>query len=281
MRDPQLDLVLRGGTVVTAEGQRQADVGIRDGRVASSTTGSARAAAAPPPRARSTPPDGCCCPGGVDPHVHLHTEGLDPGEPAWVDDYTSGSQAALAGRHHQRRQHVLRAALGDHRRSRARRGGAGRAPGDRRRLLPHRRSCRRARDRRRGRPRRARRPVEHEDLHVHADVRGERPAVHARHEGGGRRGRHHAGPLRGPGHHRVLHDDARPNARTPIWRTSPTAGPSKRRRSRPSARSRCAARRARRRTSSTCRRRARWRPARRRAPRACRCSSRRGRSTCT
>ena len=36
-------------------------------------------------------------PGGVDPHVHLHIEGLDPGEPGWVDDYTSGSQAALAG----------------------------------------------------------------------------------------------------------------------------------------------------------------------------------------
>ena len=34
MRDPQLDLVLRGGTVVTAEGQRRADVGVRDGRVA-------------------------------------------------------------------------------------------------------------------------------------------------------------------------------------------------------------------------------------------------------
>ena len=34
MHEPELDLVLRGGTVVTAEGQRQADVGIRDGRVA-------------------------------------------------------------------------------------------------------------------------------------------------------------------------------------------------------------------------------------------------------
>ena len=36
-------------------------------------------------------------PGGVDPHVHLNIEGLDPGEPAWVDDYMSGSRAALAG----------------------------------------------------------------------------------------------------------------------------------------------------------------------------------------
>src|SRR5262249_23475383 len=32
-----------------------------------------------------------------DPHVHLHTEGADAGEPIWVDDYTSGSEAALAG----------------------------------------------------------------------------------------------------------------------------------------------------------------------------------------
>ena len=62
-------------------------------------------------------------------------------------------------------------------------------------------------------------------------------------EGGRRRGRHHAGPLRGPGHHRVLHDDARRRARTPTWATSPTAARSKRRRSPPSAPSRCAARR--------------------------------------
>ena len=33
MRDDQLELVVRGGTVVTAEGQRQADVGITGGKV--------------------------------------------------------------------------------------------------------------------------------------------------------------------------------------------------------------------------------------------------------
>jgi dihydropyrimidinase len=94
MPDAQLDLVLRGGTVVTAEGQRQADVGIRDGRVArvedradGGLTG-----------AREIDATGrLLLPGGVDPHVHVHTEGLDPGEPTWVDDYMSGSQAALAG----------------------------------------------------------------------------------------------------------------------------------------------------------------------------------------
>ena len=36
-------------------------------------------------------------PGGVDPHVHLNVESLDPDDPSWVDDYTSGSEAALAG----------------------------------------------------------------------------------------------------------------------------------------------------------------------------------------
>src|SRR6187397_1277149 len=95
MRDPQLDLVLRGGTVVTVEGQRQADVGIRDGRVAiiqDRDDGDALSGA------REIDATGrLLLPGGVDPHVHLHTEGLDPGEPGWVDDYTSGSQAALAG----------------------------------------------------------------------------------------------------------------------------------------------------------------------------------------
>jgi dihydropyrimidinase len=93
MRDPQLDLVLRGGTVVTAEGQRRADVGVRDGRVAIIQDGGEALTGA-----RDIDATGrLLLPGGVDPHVHLHTEGFDPGEPAWVDDYTSGSQAALAG----------------------------------------------------------------------------------------------------------------------------------------------------------------------------------------
>jgi dihydropyrimidinase len=96
MRDPQLDLVLRGGTVVTVEGQRAADVGIRDGRivVVQDRDGGAGALAG----AREIDASGrLLLPGGVDPHVHLHTEGTDPGEPTWVDDYTSGSEAALAG----------------------------------------------------------------------------------------------------------------------------------------------------------------------------------------
>ena len=95
MPDSPLDLVLRGGTVVTAEGQRQAEVGIRDGRVACLED---RADGGVVTGAREIDASGrLLLPGGVDPHVHVHTEGLDPGEPTWVDDYMSGSQAALAG----------------------------------------------------------------------------------------------------------------------------------------------------------------------------------------
>ena len=97
MHDPQLDLVVRGGTVVTEEGQRQADVGIRDGRIASIHNRDGGAPLEPTGAAEIDATGRLLLPGGVDPHVHLHMEGLDPGEPAWVDDYTSGSQAALAG----------------------------------------------------------------------------------------------------------------------------------------------------------------------------------------
>jgi dihydropyrimidinase len=91
MTDRQLDLVVRGGTVVTAQGRQQADVGVADGRVVQ--IGGPLAAGA-----REIDATGrFVLPGGVDPHVHLNVENLDPGEPGWVDDYTSGSEAALAG----------------------------------------------------------------------------------------------------------------------------------------------------------------------------------------
>jgi dihydropyrimidinase len=90
MSDRELDLVIRGGTIVTVEGQRLADVGIRDGVVAE--IGGVLSAA------REIDAAGMLLlPGGVDPHVHLHVEEVDPHEPDWVDDYFSGSQAALAG----------------------------------------------------------------------------------------------------------------------------------------------------------------------------------------
>jgi len=95
MHDPDLDLVVRGGTVVTVEGRREADVGIRNGRVAVVQD---RDGAALPAAKREIDATGrLLLPGGIDPHVHLHTEGVDPGEQIWVDDYASGSEAALAG----------------------------------------------------------------------------------------------------------------------------------------------------------------------------------------
>jgi dihydropyrimidinase len=83
------DLIVRGGTVVTHEGRRDVDVGIRDGRIAQ--LGGAMTA---PRQLDAT--GRFVLPGGVDPHVHLHIERLDD-DPEWADDYTSGSQAALAG----------------------------------------------------------------------------------------------------------------------------------------------------------------------------------------
>lgn len=87
--DSALDLVVRGGTVVTAEGQARVDVGIRDGRVVQ--LGESLTAAR-----EIDARDRLVLPGGVDPHVHLHVERVDD-DPAWADDYTSGSHAALAG----------------------------------------------------------------------------------------------------------------------------------------------------------------------------------------
>ncbi|MFL5307774.1 MAG: dihydroorotase [Polyangia bacterium] len=91
MTERRLDLVVRGGTVVTAEGRQQADLGIADGRVVQ--IGGSLSATASDIDATGR----FVLPGGVDPHVHLNVERLDPGEPDWVDDYTSGSEAALAG----------------------------------------------------------------------------------------------------------------------------------------------------------------------------------------
>jgi dihydropyrimidinase len=86
----KMDLVVRGGTIVNADGRRQADIGVAGGRVAQ--IGGTMAGT------REIDASGrLVLPGGVDPHVHLNVEQVDPREPDWVDDYTSGSEAALAG----------------------------------------------------------------------------------------------------------------------------------------------------------------------------------------
>lgn len=88
-----LDLVVRGGMVVTAEGRRRADIGIAGGRIVELGEIAPEVGAA-----RELDAGGrFVLPGGVDPHVHLNVERLDLKDPDWVDDYRSGSEAALAG----------------------------------------------------------------------------------------------------------------------------------------------------------------------------------------
>ena len=85
-----LDLVIRGGTIVTVGGEARADLGIVEGRVAQiggELTG-----------ARELDATGkLLLPGGIDAHVHLSVPPGPREDPQWVDDFTSGSAAALAG----------------------------------------------------------------------------------------------------------------------------------------------------------------------------------------
>ena len=93
MADERFDLVVRGGTVVTPGRQEVADVGVSGGRIAQlggAMTGAAEL------DARGL----LVIPGGIDAHVHLVTPALAkafPDEPIWVDDFWTGSLAAIAG----------------------------------------------------------------------------------------------------------------------------------------------------------------------------------------
>jgi len=84
-RPQQTTLLIRGGTVINADGARLADVVVVNDRIA-------QIAASIPMRAGMEVIDVAgklVIPGGIDPHTHL--------QPAFVDDLTSGSRAALAG----------------------------------------------------------------------------------------------------------------------------------------------------------------------------------------
>jgi dihydropyrimidinase len=91
---PHFDLVIRGGTVVSPGRQESTDVGVRDGRIAQlggTMTADAEVAA-----------HGLLViPGGIDGHVHLVSAEVAAGagqqEPAWVDDFWTGSAAAIGG----------------------------------------------------------------------------------------------------------------------------------------------------------------------------------------
>jgi len=85
-----LDLVVRGGTVVTADGESLADVGVHDGVVVQ--------LGGPMTGAREIDARGLLVlPGGIDMHVHLEPTDVDRSTPVWADDFASGSQAAAAG----------------------------------------------------------------------------------------------------------------------------------------------------------------------------------------
>jgi dihydropyrimidinase len=92
MRDKQMndfDMVIRGGTVVTAADTVKADVGIRSGRIAAvaeKLDGGAKVIDAS---------GMLVMPGGIDSHVHLAQPAF--GGPAMADDFESGTRSAIAG----------------------------------------------------------------------------------------------------------------------------------------------------------------------------------------
>jgi dihydropyrimidinase len=86
----ECDLVIRHGRVVTPAIDEVCDIGIRDGQVVQ--VGGAMEGS------RTLDATGLLVlPGGVDAHVHLSNSPQDQGEHRWVDDFTSGTAAALAG----------------------------------------------------------------------------------------------------------------------------------------------------------------------------------------
>lgn len=81
------DLVLRGGTLVLPWGEEQADVGVRDGRIAAiGALGAVHAAEEVEVRGLHV------LPGLIDSHVHLR----EPGDPA-VETIATGTRAAVLG----------------------------------------------------------------------------------------------------------------------------------------------------------------------------------------
>ncbi len=88
------ELIVRNGLIVTVDGRRQADLLIRNGTVAEVGRNLTAGAGAREIDARGM----LVIPGGVDPHSHLTPERPATVPPGTVmEDYTSGSMAALAG----------------------------------------------------------------------------------------------------------------------------------------------------------------------------------------
>ena len=88
---PELDLVIRGGEVVNVGSAERADVGIA-GSVVARIGGELHG------RREIDARGLLLLPGAIDAHVHLSSPpGPHSSGPRWVDDFTSGSRAALAG----------------------------------------------------------------------------------------------------------------------------------------------------------------------------------------
>jgi dihydropyrimidinase len=85
-----MDCVVRGGSVQTAERRVESDIGIRDGVVA-------QLGGVMDGRQEIDARGLVVLPGAVDPHVHLTCGDAGPNDLIWVDDFESGSHAALAG----------------------------------------------------------------------------------------------------------------------------------------------------------------------------------------
>ena len=84
-QSPVNEILIRGGQVVNHDGISEADV-----RIVGETIAEVRRGLRPTATTRVLEARGhLVVPGGIDPHTHLH--------PSFVDDMTTGSQAALAG----------------------------------------------------------------------------------------------------------------------------------------------------------------------------------------
>jgi dihydropyrimidinase len=86
----RVDLVIRHGTIVNSATRSQADIGVRGERIVQI---GGELAGDDEIDARGL----LVLPGAIDAHVHLTTDEPDPSGIQWADDFTSGSEAALAG----------------------------------------------------------------------------------------------------------------------------------------------------------------------------------------
>jgi dihydropyrimidinase len=87
----EYELVVRGGTVVTAGGAAECDLGISNGTI-SQVGGPLRG------RTELDAAGAFVLPGGLDMHVHLsYPEPPPDGGAGWADDFETGSAAAIAG----------------------------------------------------------------------------------------------------------------------------------------------------------------------------------------